>query len=132
MLRNILKPQNLQEYTPAEGELYKVLHIEGHSFSLYYGYYEACDRENPAMEPMPIYPDFSKEPKYTAKGFPFVTQMQDACPHYQGRRGICCDCGDCKHFLHGEELIGICGCPDKRRPVGHLDPTEMPLCETPA
>lgn len=124
MLRNILKQTtNLQQTIPAEGDLYKVLHIEGHSFPLYYGYYEECDRDNPVMEPMPIYPDFTKEPLFTARGNPFVTQMQDACLHYEGRIGSCCDCADCRHFAHGEELIGICTCPAKQQADGYSDPS---------
>ena len=45
---------------PTEGALYKTVEIEGKRFSLYYGYYEECDRENPFCDPIPIYPDFLK------------------------------------------------------------------------
>ena len=56
-----------------EGDLYKILNIQGHTFKLYYGYYEDCERENPAVEPMPIYPDFIKSPKYTDTGQAFAS-----------------------------------------------------------
>lgn len=117
----------LQDPVPTEGELYKVLHIEGHSFPLYYGYYEKCDRDNPAVEPMPIYPDFLKEPRYTSGGFPFVTQMQDACRFFVGRAGPCGDCADCRHFAHGAELIGICTCLDNKRTHPGTGPAQMPV-----
>ncbi len=93
-----------------EGDLYKVLNISGHTFELYYGYYEECERENPSVEPMPIYPDFIKTPEYTDKGQPFVTKMQDACEHYKGLTRQYNECAECDHYLHGDDLIGICTC----------------------
>ena len=100
---------------PQEGTLYKVLNLHGQTFPLYYGYYEECERQNPAVEPMPIYPDFQKEPRYTQDGFPFVTKMQDRCMHYQGKDSQFSDCAECHHYLHGEELLGICICPKNRK-----------------
>jgi len=100
---------------PREGMLYKVVDLHGHRFPLYYGYYEEWERENPAEEPMPIYPDFLKQPRYTAEGFPFVTKMQDPCKYYRGREGDFNDCGECSHYLHGDELLGICVCPENRQ-----------------
>lgn len=97
-----------------EGDLYKEFTLHGHTFSLYYGYYEERERENPAAEPMPIYPDFLKEPRYTADGFPFVTKMQDACKHYKGRRGKFSECAECEYYLHGDELLGLCVCPENK------------------
>ena len=93
-----------------EGDLYKTVNLYGHIFELYYGYYEECERHNPLVEPMPIYPDFIKEPKYTDEGFPFVTKMQDACKHYKGSRSKFNDCAECEYYKHGDELIGICTC----------------------
>ena len=69
-----------------EGELYKVVTVFGKTFELWYGYYEDYERENPTVEPMPIYPNFRKEPLYTDEGTPFVTMMQDACPYYKGEK----------------------------------------------
>lgn len=100
---------------PQEGTLYKVLNLHGQTFPLYYGYYEECERQNPAVEPMPIYPDFQKEPRYTQDGFPFVTKMQDRCMHYQGKDSQFSDCAECHHYLHGDELLGICICPKNRK-----------------
>lgn len=98
-----------------EGELYRVLDLHGHTFELRYGYYEDFERENPAIEPMPIYPDFLKEPRHTADGFPFVTKMQDACKHYDGKPERYADCAECRYYMHGDELLGICTCPKNRK-----------------
>lgn len=99
-----------------EGELYKVLTLHGHTFELRYGYYEDFERENPAIDPMPIYPDFRKEPRHTCEGFPFVTKMQDACKHYSGKPERFADCAECQYYMHGDELLGICTCPKNRLP----------------
>lgn len=101
---------------PKEGELYKALCVHGAVFEVYYGYYEECERENPAIDPMPIYPDFIKEPQYTSEGFPFVTKMQDACKYYSGRPGEFNDCAECQYYSHGDELLGVCVCPKKQIP----------------
>lgn len=98
-----------------EGDLYKTVRLHGHTFELYYGFYEECDRENPDIEPMPIYPNFLKEPKYTASGLPFVTKMQDSCKYYKGKHGKETECADCEYYKHGEELIGVCSCPENSR-----------------
>ena len=113
-----LFPQEMQDnaLVPKEGELYKVINLHGHTFPLYYGYYEACERENPAVEPMPIYPDFLKEPRYTSEGFAFVTKMQDSCKHYKGKPGVFNECAECQHYLNGEELLGICTCSKNKLP----------------
>ena len=58
-----------------EGDLYRVLNVHGTAFPLYYGYYEDSERNSPSAEPIPIYPDFLKDPKYTMHGHPFVTKM---------------------------------------------------------
>ena len=97
-----------------EGDLYKVVVLHGHSFPLYYGYYEEFERENTSVEPMPIYPDFLKKPKYTQDGYPFVTKMQDACTHYKGISNEFSECAECEYYLHGDELLGICTCPENK------------------
>lgn len=101
--------------TPQEGTLYKILQVQGSVFELYYGYYEERDRQNPAVEPMPIYPDFLNKPQYTGDGYAFVTKMQDACRHYEGKAIHCRDCGECAYYFHGQELLGICTCQANRR-----------------
>lgn len=102
-----------------EGELFKVIHIHGKSFPIYYGFYEDCDRHNPAVDPMPIYPDFTRKPQYTEEGFPFVTKMQTACNHYRGRSVNEQDCAECEYYKHGDELLGICVCMKNR-----VEPTQ--------
>ena len=104
-----------QETVPKEGDLYKVIQLHGHTFPLYYGYYEMCDRDNPAVDPMPIYPDFIAEPRYTDEGFAFTTKMQDSCKHYVGKTGKFSECAECHYYLHGEELLGICTCPRNKQ-----------------
>jgi len=93
-----------------EGELYKKIELYGRTFNLYYGYYEDCDRINPLCEPIPIYPDFTKEPVYTDRGEPFATEIQDACLYYKGNAKPAPDitCADCQYLLHGEGWFGIC------------------------
>ncbi len=112
-----LYPENSLSQRPIfqEGDLYKIISLHGHTFPLYYGYYEECERQNPEIDPMPIYPDFLKEPRYTDDGFPFVTKMQDACKHYNGKTGKYNDCAECACYLHGDELIGICICPKNKQ-----------------
>ena len=98
-----------------EGDVYKVLQIAGQTFRLHYGYYEEYEKENPAAEPMPIYPDFIKQPQYTKDGYPFVTKMQDACNYYQGKTYQSKECAECVHYTHGDDLIGICACPANKQ-----------------
>lgn len=98
-----------------EGDHYKTVRLHGHTFELYYGFYEECDRENPDIEPMPIYPDFLKSPKFTSTGFPFVTKMQDACEHYKGKDSKESECADCEYYRHGDDLIGTCACSKNNR-----------------
>ena len=101
---------------PKEGDLYKVVTVFGKTFELWYGYYEDYERENPTVEPMPIYPNFRKEPLYTDEGEPFVTMMQDACKSYIGdaKRTPDTTCCECKYFQQGEDWIGICLCPKNK------------------
>ena len=99
---------------PKEGTLYNRITVFGETFSIYYGYYDEKDRQGKYQEPMPIFPDFVKSPRYTAEGFPFVTHMQEVCEHYTGN--IENDsCHGCKYFLHGEDLIGICKCNKNKK-----------------
>ena len=63
---------------------------------------------------MPIYPDFRELQECTNEGFPFVTQMQDGCPHLSpiGEDG---DCFSCRYYIQGEDLIGACIHPENRK-----------------
>jgi len=96
-----------------EGDHYKTLCVGGTTFDLYYGFYDEIERYSPYNELIPIYPDFSVCPQFTKEGFPFVTQMQDACEHFYGDPHAR-ECHACHHFRHGDELIGICTCKSKR------------------
>lgn len=103
--------------SPKEGELYKTVTTFGRTFELRYGYYEECDRQNPLCQPIPIYPDFRREPLYTAEGSPFVTVMQDVCEHVRGHTSVTADstCDECAYFKQGEEWFGICTHPKNKR-----------------
>ena len=103
MCKNIKEAKRVK--APKEGELFKVIPLGGRTFEIKYGYYE--DYERKYGEPIPIYPDFVKEPCFADDGKPFVTQMQDACEHAKSdiRDSFCVEC---KHFSHGDELIGFC------------------------
>lgn len=96
---------------PQEGDLFKVMEVGGRSFEIRYGFYEESDRYNGFAEPMEIYPDFRKEPQYTAEGVPFATAMQEPCGHYDGAAEPDSTCADCRYYRQGEELLGLCECP---------------------
>ena len=100
--------------TPArEGDLYAVVNAFGKVFELRYGYYDDRDRTGP---PDVIYPDLLREPIRAESGEPIVTRMQDACPYYKGdaRRTDDATCGECRHFLRGEEWFGLCRSPNNK------------------
>ena len=97
-----------------EGTLYKNLTVFDKTFEVRYGYYEKFERENANSYPVPIYPDFLKDPLYTRDGHPFVTKMQELCRFGSSKFKDGC-CADCPHYLHGEEMIGICTCAENRR-----------------
>ena len=115
---NKLLSNDQQEYqTPRhrEGELYAVVDVHGVEFKLYYGYYEERDRENPLVEPLPIYPDLKSNPTYTPDGERIVTRMQDACEHYRGVQDEDRVCKSCKCFERCAKFFGICKCPENRK-----------------
>ena len=99
---------------PKEGDLYKIFTLEGHTFEIRYGYYE--ENERGRVEPLPVYPDFLKDPHYTARGEPITSLIQMACPHYRsGQDRPEYWCGDCAHYSGGKAEIGICRCPERKR-----------------
>lgn len=100
--------------SPKEGELYKAVTLFGKTFLLYYGYYEEFERYSRYNEPMPIYPDFIKQPVYTDDGTPFATDIQDICSHYEGEKEED-SCAACRYFRRMEDLFGICTCPQNRQ-----------------
>ena len=114
MFTTLFNETKANSHSHKEGDLYKVIEAHGQSFELYFGYYEECDRAS-GLEPMPIYPDLIRNPRYTRHGLPFVTKMQDACEHYVGQSNGCEECAECVWYRHGEELLGFCACPSNRQ-----------------
>lgn len=104
----------MHSHSPREGDIFKVLHIGGHSFTIRYGYYTESERGN--TEPIPLYPCFLCEPHYDPDGFPLITRIQDACEHYIPLSGEDGDgwCADCIYCNTDNEPIGICQCLHRR------------------
>ncbi len=92
-----------------EGDLYKIVVVEGQSFEIRYGYNADYERENDG-EPVPILPDLEKEPHYAQSGKRIVTFVQSPCSHFKMRCGDndndCC--GDCSYYEDSKEMIAIC------------------------
>lgn len=114
MLTKILMQGAEQSPSPKEGDLYKEVTVGGNTFKIFYGYYEEFERECPFNEPMPIYPDFIKEPHYTNEGVPIATAMQNVCEYYSGKNDEDSSCSDCGFFQSCQELIGLCHCPQNK------------------
>lgn len=100
-----------------EGDLYKRIVIDDITFEIRYGYYEEMDRYGKYNDPIPIYPNFVENPEYNKEGFPFVTAMQNICPHFEGTDKDL-GCYGCKHYLSGEDLIGICNENKNNKHIG--------------
>ena len=97
-----------------EGDLYGIFKIGNERFEVRYGYYSESDRFGKYNDPIPIYPDFLESPQYNSEGFPFVTEMQDACTHYDGSKTQDF-CRACSHFQSENDLIGICTCSKMKK-----------------
>ena len=93
-----------------EGDLYKVLKMSDLTFEIKYGYYDEGDRYSKYNDPIPIYPDFIKNPTFTKEGFPLVTLMQNQCKYYVGNKNSE-SCHGCRYLQIIEDLFGICTCP---------------------
>ena len=112
MLRELLKTdQSPDRKIPKEGDLFKIIELHGKRFEIRYGFYEEKDRHIWLAEPIPCYPDFILQPQHTDEGYPFVTAIQDVCSHFTGQQDANSTCGDCAAYQHGDELLGICTCP---------------------
>ena len=109
LLRNVNEIEEEVKF-PQEGDLYRVISTFGKTFELYYGYYEDVDRMSKFAKPIEIYPDFLKDPVFTSDGIPFVTAIQNTCNQYIKIKDTTDRCADCKYFLKGEELFGLCMC----------------------
>lgn len=102
----------MENHVIREGDIYEVTSVGGHSFMIRYGYYAEEDRHT--ADPMPIYPCFVSEPKYTSEGHPLITRMQDACHHYMSENGGDGWCADCAHADSWNGQIGICRCKNRK------------------
>ena len=114
MLKRLLKRNRSEEDGPQEGDLYARIEHAGRTFELYYGYYEECDRYNPLVKPVPLYPDFIERPQYDDDGYPFATEMQDVCLYYVGKFHED-GCYGCKHYRRLIDFIGLCTCEARRQ-----------------
>ena len=103
---------------PKEGDLFKIITAHGKTFEIRYGFYEECDRHTRFAEPIPLYPDFIKQPQHTDDGMPFITAIQDVCEHFVGMKDENSVCGDCRFYQHCDEMIGICPCPRNKQILG--------------
>lgn len=97
-----------------EGELYREIELHGKRFNIYYGYYDDKERKNPYNEPIPIFPDFIFSPEHTEDGYPFATAIQDTCESFEGEHNED-GCHGCRHYEGGDDLIGICRCPKRKK-----------------
>ena len=90
--------------------------IDNTTFEIRFGYESPIEKER-GWEPTPIYPDFTKEPKYDSEEYPFVTVYQGVCPHYKPRERVFGEewCADCEWMEKHEAYIGICRCKERRR-----------------
>ena len=103
-------------YEYINGELYEIIKVSGYKFEIYCGYHNKQD-ENANLV-LPIYPDFIANPKYTQKGHPLVTCMQNACIYYDviPESDIELKCIDCKYFKTQNRCpIGICKCKERMK-----------------
>lgn len=103
----------MQSNVPAEGDVFDILQVGGHSFTIRYGYYDEAERH--ITEPIPIYPSFEKEPCYTVEGYPLITRVQDACKHYSPLGDGDGWCADCVYCASADLEIGICRCEHRRK-----------------
>lgn len=101
--------------TPREGDIFDIVNVGGHQFTIRYGYY--AEEERSTLDPLPIYPCFLTNPCYTEEGYPLVTRIQDACGHYRTRDQGEGDgwCADCVYCTGNHSAIGICNCPHQMK-----------------
>ena len=103
---------------PKEGELYRIMDVEGVQLHIFYGYYHP-ESERGVIDPMPIYPDFTEAPMYTREGYPLVNADQPICPHfflkpsaYESDEGWC---NDCVYLELYDACLGVCRCKYNRK-----------------
>ncbi len=90
----------------------KEYNVEGATLTIPLRYDKKSDRY------MEVYPDFIKDPVYTAEGYPIMLTLEDACPlaKQKDENQPLVDCGSCRFYRQVENaLIGVCGHEKKRR-----------------
>ena len=105
-----------QAEPPSEGELYRMLEIEGISLPIYYGYYDR-EREHKILDPMPVFPNLSESPIYTSSGFPLVNADQPVCECFSPKPAISEEgwCNDCVYLELYDPALGVCRCEYNRK-----------------
>lgn len=97
---------------PKEGELYKIYEVGGYTFEIRYGYY--AENERGRVEPLPIFPDFQKEPVYTDDGYQLAALIHIACSYYKSDKEKPENlCGDCIYYSQPKQEIAICKCKNR-------------------
>ena len=98
-----------------EGELYKVFSVGGHTFEVRYGYYDESERGR--VDPLPVFPDFVKNPTFSYDGRPVVAIVQSPCGYYVSRDEANKEewCGDCRHYSDAGAEIALCSCELNRK-----------------
>ncbi len=108
---------------PKEGELYKVYEVGGHTYEIRYGYY--AENERGRVEPLPIFPDFRKEPVYTADGYQLAALIHSACRYYKSDKVKPENyCGDCNYYSDSKQEIAICKCKKRWKEVSEENITQ--------
>ena len=99
-----------------EGDFYKTIEIEGVRFDIHYGYYDP-EMERGNMEPIPLFPNFIKHPRYTEKGYMFLTADQPTCEYFKPKSSISDEgwCNDCEYIELYESCLGVCRCEQNRK-----------------
>ena len=92
--------------------------LDGDTCEVLFFYDTQCERH------FGEYPDFEETPRYTENGWPWVTAMQDGCPHGINRYSQeerCLDCGSCQFFRQEQQsdLVGICSNEKQRLCESH-------------
>jgi len=105
----------MKSNTPVEGDIFDIVSVGGHQFTIRYGFYEEAERGT--TDPIPIYPCFIRDPHYTLEGQPLITRVQDACEHYAPAGDGDGWCADCIHCSSTEFEIGVCRCENRRKQI---------------
>ena len=96
-----------------EGKPNKVCRVGGKTFLVYREYDDICETD------ILVYPDFGKNPEYTAEGRPFTLSTRECCEHFESpaAEALYRDCGVCGYFEKDQETqsaLGVCRCEARR------------------